>query len=151
MSKKSEKKYPPIDIKKEIEGQEKAKIKYGIDVSVVESALTEYLDQLDPIMWMNPKTKKSKAIAYVRRPSMKELKALIPPEVAKYMDNPSKVPETLEKKYEGFFYEKMAELIVVPKYTPEQWEAKANPWFIRKFWEHISEIAKLMEGQIEGF
>ena len=151
MSEKEKKKYPPIDVEEEIRGQDKAKAKFSMDLVDVESALTEYLDELDPIMWTNPKTKETKAIAWVRRPSMKQLKALIPPEMSKYMDDPSKMPKSTQKKYENFFYEKMSELVAIPEYTPEQWREKANPWLIRKFWEHISEITKLMEGQIEGF
>jgi len=94
---------------------------------------------------------KGKAIAWVRRPSMKQLKGLIPPEVAKYVNKPKAVPEELGKKYEKFFYEKMAEMIAVPERTAEEWEEKVNVWFIRKFWEHIANVAQLMEGQIEGF
>jgi len=76
---------------------------------------------------------------------------MIPQEMVKYMDDPSKAPEAVQKKYERFFYEKMEELIAIPKLNADQWEAKANPWFIRRFWEHVGQIAKLMEGQIEGF
>lgn len=141
-------KYPPMspeEIKKEEEQIEKGKTKYSMELSDVEKALTDYLEIVDPIMY------KEKAIAWVRRPSMKQLKELIPPEMAKYMDNPKSVPDSISKKYEGHFYKKMAELIKVPEYTAEQWEAKANPWFARLFWQHIADIAKLMEGQIEGF
>lgn len=152
MSKKPD--YPPLskeEIAKETEAMEKAKAKYSMEQTDVESALTEYLDVLDPIIWENPKTKETKAIAWVRRPSMKQLKDLIPPSMTKYINNPKSLPEEEAKEYEKFFYKKMAELIVVPKYTAEQWETKANPWFIRKFWDHIAEIAKFMQGQIEGF
>jgi len=135
----------PEDIKKEEETIEKGKTKYSMEQTEVEKALTEYLELTDPIVH------KGKAIAWVRRPSMKQLREMIPPEMAKYMDNPKDVPEETAKKYEGFFYKKMAELIKVPEYTAEQWEEKANPWFVRLFWEHIANIAKLMEGQVEGF
>jgi hypothetical protein len=143
-----EEKYPPMspeDIRKEEQTIERGKAKYSMLMADVEKALSEFLDQVDPIDW------KGKAIAWVRRPSMKELKALIPPEMAKYMDNPKAVPEEMTKRYEGHFYTKMAELIKIPKKTAEQWEATANPWFMRLFWEHIADIAKLMEGQVEGF
>lgn len=154
MSKKKGEKYPPMseeDIRRDARRQEEAKAKYSMKSVDVESALTEYLEMLDPILWTNPQTKETKAIAWVRRPSMKQLKGLIPPEMAKYMDDPAKVPDKVNKKYEKFFYEKMAEMISIPNLTAEQWKEKSNPWFIREFWSHIANIAKLMEGQIEGF
>jgi len=141
-------KYPPMspeDIRKEIEQTEKGKTKYSMEMSDVEKALTDYLEITDPLVH------NGKAIAWVKRPSMKQLKELIPPEMAKYMDDPKSAPELITKKYEGHFYKKMAELIKIPEHTAEQWEAKANPWLIRLFWQHIADIAKLMEGQVEGF
>jgi len=141
-------KFPPMspeDIKREEEAIEKGKTKFSMEQAEVEKALTEYLEIKDPIVH------KGKAIAWVKRPSMKQLREMIPPEMAKFMDNPKGVPEEVAKRYEGHFYKKMAELIVVPEYTAEEWEAKANPWFVRLFWEHVANIAKLMEGQVEGF
>lgn len=135
----------PEEIDAEIRGQEKARQKYSTDAAEVEEALTNYLKITDPIVH------NGKAIAWVRRPSMKELKALIPKEMYKYMDNPQDAPEATVKKYKNFFYEKMADLITVPNYTVAQWEEKANPWLVRKFWEHIGEIVKLMQGHVEGF
>jgi len=138
------------EIKEEARKMDVAKAKFSRDLNEVESALTEYLETLDPMLWTNSKGE-TVAIAWIRRPSMKKLKELIPKEMREYVDNPLEVPEELNKKYESHFYEKMAEMIAIPKCTSEEWEAKANPWFIRRFWEHIAEIAKLMEGQIEGF
>lgn len=152
MSEKIDKKYPAMskeDIEKDIARQEKAKTKYSMDTVEVEKALTEYMDILDPLLWENPKTGEEKAIAWIRRPSMKELKGLVPPELNEYVGK--RIPEDVAKKYEKFFYRKMAEMIAIPERTAEQWEEKANPWFIRRFWQHIADIASLMEGQIEGF
>jgi len=133
----------------EIKGHEKrvakTKAKYSMDQAEVERALTDFLNIKDPIVF------KGKAIAWVKRPSMKQLKAMIPQELRPYVDNPQDVPEEINKKYESFFYEKMAEIVVVPKKTAEEWEAYANPWFVRMFWAHIADVAKLMEGPIEGF
>lgn len=152
MSKKNdipiEEKYPSMseeDIKNESAAIEKGKAKLSMELSVVEDALTEFLNTPDPIVWNN------KAIMWVRRPTIKQLKALIPAEMREYVDSPKEIPEETSKKYEKFFYEKLAEMVTVPKYTAEQWKEKANPWFLRLFWEHIAKIAKLMEGQIEGF
>jgi len=155
MSEKSEKKksfaeqYPPLDekgIREQEELMDKAKQKYASEAQEVSDALTDYLNIKDPMVL------KGKAIAWVRRPSMKQLKELIPLEMRKYVNkDPDEIPKTINKKYEKFFYEKMAEMIVIPKYTPKEWEAKANPWLIRRFWLHISEIARLMEGHIENF
>lgn len=141
-------KYPPMspeDVRKEEERIRKGKAKYSMEQSEVEKALTEYLELVDPLVW------EGKAIALIRRPTMKQIKELIPEEMAKYADNPKGVPQEIAKKYEKHFYAKMAELIKVPEYTAEEWENKANPWFTRLFWEHINQIALMLEGQIEGF
>jgi len=141
-------KFPPMspeDIEREEKAIKKGKTKYSMEQTEVEKALADYLEITDPIVY------KDKAIAWVRRPTMKQLRAMIPPEMAKYFDDPKSVPEEIGKKYEKHFYIKMAELIKIPKYTAEEWEDKANPWFVRLFWEHIANIAKLMEGQVEGF
>jgi len=135
----------PEDLAKHPEKVAKTKAKYSMDQAKVEEALTDFLNIKDPIVF------KGKAIAWVKRPSMKQLKAMIPKELRPYVDNPQDVPEKVNKKYESFFYEKMAELIVIPERTAEEWEDYANPWFVRMFWEHIANIAKLMEGPIEGF
>ena len=140
---------PPLPseevIKKEEEKIAKAKAVFNIDQAEVEKNLTEYLAIKDPLMH------NGKAIALIRRPSMKELKALIPPEMRKYVDDPKGLPPEAGKKYEKFFYQKMSEYIVVPKKTAKEWEATINPWFIRLFFDHFAQIAKIMEGQIEGF
>lgn len=146
--KKISEKYPPLspkDVEEEKKGQEKAKIDFTQEQVEMEKNLTEYLSITDPLMY------KEKAIAQIRRPSMRELKELIPPDMRNYVNNPSEVPEEKVENYEKFFYKKMAEMITFPKYTAEEWEGIANPWFIRLFWEHIANIAKLMEGNIEGF
>jgi len=151
---KGKKKFPALsdeEIDKEIKGIDKAKARYSTETAEVEKALTEYMEILDPMLWTNPSTGETKAIAWVCRPTMKQLKALVPPEMREYADNPRDIPEKIGKKYEVFFYGKMSEIIAIPKRTPEEWKEKSNPWFVRKFWEHISEIAKMMEGQIEGF
>lgn len=143
------KKYGKAEKSKGIQAEEKqiqkTKQTYHLDQAEIEKNLTEFLAQKDPLMW------EGKAIALIKRPSMKELKKLIPPEMRKYVDNPEALPEKLGKKYEKFFYKKMSEFIVVPKKTPEEWEAMTNPWLIRLFWMHFASIARLMEGQIEGF
>jgi len=143
-----ERKYPPMspeDIKAEEKTIEEGKAKLSMEMSVVEDALTEYLSISDPVVY------KGKAVMWILRPTIKQLKALIPPEMREYVGNPKDVPEETGKKYEQFFYEKLAEMVTVPKYTAEQWQEKANPWLLRLFWEHIAKIARLMEGQIEGF
>jgi len=136
---------PPEEVKRHDERVARTKAKYSMDQAEVEKALTDFLNIRDPIV-VN-----GKAIAWVKRPSMKQLKAMIPKELRPYVDNPKDVPEELNEKYENFFYEKMAEIIVVPKRSASEWEEWANPWFVRLFWQHIANIAQLMEGPIEGF
>lgn len=135
----------PETISKHEEKIEKTKAKYSIDMAEVEKNLTEFLEVKDPIVV------KGKAIMWVKRPSMKELKSIIPQELRPYVDDPASVPEEVNERYETHFYAKMAELVAVPKRTAEQWEATANPWVIRLFWHHIANIAQSLEGNIEGF
>lgn len=152
--KKGKEKFPALskeEIEREAKAQEKASVQYSMEQAEVEKALTEYMEMLDPILWTNPRTNVEKAIAWVRRPTMKQLKALIPPDVAKYVDKGEEIPEELNKKYEKYFYEKMSELIAIPERTPAEWEEKINPWFLRLFLEHVNNIAKFVQGQIEGF
>lgn len=130
---------------KATKNMEKAKQDYNIDQAEVLRNLTDYLNIKDPIKW------NGKVIALVRRPSMKELKELIPKDLRKFVDDPKGLPNEEAKEYETFFYKKMSEFITVPNWSPEEWEINGNPWFIRLFFDHLSQIAKLMEGNIEGF
>lgn len=142
-------KHRPLEKKggvgEEIKREKKAKEKYNIDIAEVEKNLTEFLDIKDPIRF------NGKVIAMCRRPSMKELKELIPKELQPYLEDPTGLPEDKIDEYDDFFYAKLSELIVVPNFTPKKWKEKANPWFIRLFWEHIASIAKVFEMRIEGF
>lgn len=146
-------KYPPLDkggIKDEIEGQKTAKTVYAANAMEIEKNFTEFNKVLDPIYGQLPDGKKA-TIALVHRPKMRQIRALIPPEMAKYIAKGENPPEELEKKYAKFIYQKMAELIAVPEKTAEEWEEDSNPWFLNKFWKHIADIQTLIEGQSEGF
>jgi len=153
MTKKSfAEKYPALDeegIKKEIKGQETAKTKYAAEALEIEKNFAEFCEVLDPIEWKNPNTGKFVKIGLVRRPTMKQMKEMVPPEMAKYVGK--KAPKELEEKYAKFFYQKMSEMIVIPEKTASEWEAEGNPWYMRMFWQHIADIVKLIEGQAEGF
>lgn len=135
----------PEDIKGHEKKVQATKTKFSMDAAEVEKALTEYLELTDPIVF------EGKAIMWCKRPSMKQLKAMIPKEMRPYIANPEKVPDKLNKKYEDFFYEKMAELIAVPTKSVAEWQNIANPWLVRLFWNHIADIAELLEGRVEGF
>lgn len=145
MQKKQQKGLTPKQILEDAKRQDRARQQYSTDLAEVEGALTAFMEQKDPIVW------EGKAIAWVRRPTMRQLKELIPVEMRKYANNPENLPEELTEKYEGFFYEKMSEMIAIPKRSPKEWEETTNPWFIRIFWEHMAYITQMMEGEIEGF
>jgi hypothetical protein len=130
---------------KELLAQKKVKAEYSRDLSQVEAALTEFLKEPTPIIW------KGKAIAWVRQPTMKEIKELVPAELMKYADNPEGAPLKIQQQYEDHFYEKMALLIVTPELTAEQWKSKSNPTFLKIFWEHIGKIAQEVQVRTEGF
>jgi len=128
-----------------LQEQEEAKAKYNADVAIVEAALTEFLDIKDPIVF------KDKAIAWVRRPTMKEMKSMFPVEMLQDMEDLDKVPPEKAEEYNKVLFDIMAKLIEIPKYTAEEWERKANPYFIKMFYEHIGKIALILQTQIEGF
>jgi len=130
---------------KATKNMEKAKQDFNVDQAEVLRNLTDYLKIKDPLIW------DGKVIALIRRPSMKELKELIPPDLRQYVNDPNGLPPEKAAEYESFFYEKMAEFIVVPKKDSKGWEATANPWFIRLFFDHLRQIAQLLEGNVEGF
>lgn len=142
------KKHPPMspaEIKKAKKETEKSKENYAVTMASIEQALTEYMEIRDPIKY------NGKVIMLVRRPTMKELQALIPKDIGPFIADPSNVSDEELKKYDQLFYGSLASLIVVPKRTAEEWAKTATPWLLRLFFEHINRISKVMEGEAEGF
>ena len=128
--------------------EEMAKSKYNSEMAIVEAALTEFLDIKDPIVW------NKKAIAWVRRPTMKELKILFPTDMLNAMSEGKSIedlsPEKAEE-YDNTLYGIMGDLIVIPKFTGEQWKSKSNPYLIKLFYDHIAKIALILQPQVENF
>lgn len=151
------KKHPPLKDGKEIEvsqksineiiiEQEKAKEKYNVDMASVEAALTDFLQVKDPIVI------KGEAIAWVRRPTMKEIKNLFPREMIEAIDaKATNIPKEKTEEWDKRMFQIMSDLIVIPKYTAEQWEEKTNSIFLRLFYEHLSNIVKVVSPEVEGF
>lgn len=126
--------------------QEKARKKYRLDMAQVEKSLTEYLQTSEPVLW------EGKPILWVRRPSMREIKALTPTKKQmEYMENPQNMPDALQKEYDDRFYAKFSELVVAPKKTADEWREIMNPWLLRLFWGYIAKIGNLLGAEIEGF
>ena len=145
-------KYPALDakgIERQKAGQQATKTKYTAKALEIEKNFTAFGEVLDPIEWKDPNTEKFKTIAMVRRPTMKQMKEMVPPEMVKYVGK--KAPKELEEKYAKFMYQKMSEMIAIPERIADGWEEYANPWFMRKFWQHIEDIVKMIEGESEGF
>jgi len=148
----AEKKFEAVDPQEDLRKQQLAKASFTYDVAEIEKNLTNYLQMVDPIFDEDKKT----VIAVVKRPTMAEMKALVPPEMQKYAamdpkDIPKDVMEQMNIKYEDFYFEKMSEMIVAPKLSAAEWKAKANPWFLQKFWSHIESISELASGKVETF
>lgn len=146
----SESKDPQVESKSVddiLREQEEAKKDYNVDMAVVEAALTEFLEIKDPIVY------NKKAIAWVRRPTMKELKTMFPNEMLELMDanKLDDLPPEEAEKYNKVLYDAMANLIVIPKHTAEEWENKSNPYFLKMFYEHIANMALILQPQVEGF
>ena len=125
--------------------QTEAKAKYESGLNIVETNLLDFLSIEDPIIF------NGKVIACVKRPTNAQIRAMVPHGLTKYKDKPQDIPEEDLKKYEKELTELMAILITKPKWTPQEWEEKSNPWFIRLFWEHIGNISQMAQVQIEGF
>lgn len=164
MGKKEEflKKHPPLaeeqgsfvgkeDLKKKSVSQamkdmDKARQKYQFDLAEAERNLTEYLKISDPIIVDD------KPIFWIRRPSMKEIKALTPnKEQMAYMENPENMPTKLQKEYDDRFYKKISELITAPEKTSDEWREVMNPWVLRLFWGYIAKIGNILGAEVEGF
>lgn len=125
---------------------DKARQKYQFSMAEAEKNLTEYLDITDPVV------ADGKPILWIRRPSMKEIKALTPTkEQIDYMEKPQTMPSELQKEYDDRFYKKFSELVVAPKKTSDEWRDVMNPWLLRLFWGYIAKIGNILGAEIEGF
>jgi len=125
--------------------QERIRQQYSTDMTGIEQNLTEFLTIEDPLVYQG------KVLAWIKRPSNKELRALVPPEMRKYAKNPSDIPDELLDKYDDEIVGVLAKLITRPKWSAEEWKTKMNPWFTRLFWEHIGYITNLAQVELEGF
>jgi len=162
MSKEFHKKHKPLeegsgsfvskaDLKKKTVNQamhemEEAQKKFQLNMAEAEKNLTDYLKISDPIVV------DGKPIFWVRRPSMKEIKALTPnkAEMA-YMENPEEMPTKMQKEYDERFYVKISELVTAPKKTPDEWRDVMNPWILRLFWGYIAKVGNILGAEVEGF
>jgi len=126
--------------------QEKAKAKYEGAIQKVEKNLLDFLKIEDPIIF------NEKAIMWMRRPSNKELRNMVPKELVEYVGKPAtEIPDEVLENYDEQIYAMMGELITKPKWTAEQWADKTNPWLTRLFWDHIANIIRMTQAEIEGF
>lgn len=154
------KKHKPLNEDKDIEivnrksisdvitEQEQIKKQYNADMASVESALTDFLNIKDPIVF------NGKAIAWVRRPTMKELKNLFPREMMEAVKDQKQFESISQEQAESWdkeMYKVMSNLIEIPKHTAEEWETKSNSVFVSLFYEHLANIVKKISPDIEGF
>ena len=145
-------KYPPLDkagIERQKAGQKATRTKFVVEAAEIEKNFTTFIEILDPLEYKNPSTGKLMQVALVRRPSMKEMKNMVPKELAKY--DGKKIPKNLEGRYEEFMYDTMAKMIATPKKDAKGWEEYANPWFMRLFWTYIKNIINIVEGEADHF
>lgn len=136
----------PKTIEEAWKEQDKAKKKYESNIQKVEENLLDFLKVEDPIIY------NEKVLAWMRRPSNKEIRKMIPKELMEYEDKPAtEIPDEILEKYDKKIYSMMAELITKPKWTAEEWTNKTNPWFTRLFWDHITNIIRMTQAEIAGF
>lgn len=144
------KRNPPLDeegLARQKAGQQATKTKFVAEAAEIEKNFAKFNEILDPLEYMVGGKKLQ--VALVCRPSMRELKNMVPKELAKYEGK--KIPKNLEPKYEKFMYDTMAKMITVPKKTANEWEEYANPWFMRLFWTYIKNISTIVEGEADHF
>jgi len=152
MSSKEEKlieKHAPLKPKEvaEVKKQaQQAKNIYEIEQSKVEENLSNFLKKADPVL-----DEDGNPILYIRRLSMRELKSLLPQELMDFKGKAEEIDPQLSEKFEKEFYVKLAEVIVAPKKTAEEWEEAINPWLLKAIWNHFALMTEVLSGQIEGF
>lgn len=135
------KKHKPLtreDLEKYKKISEERKAKYSMDMNVVEANLLGFLERPRPVL--DPVTKVP--ILWIRDVTFNELKEMIPPEMAEYVDNPEAIDPKKLEEYDQKFYEIISDLIVIPKHDAEWWRSHMNAKLARVIQD---EIAKMLE------
>ena len=111
----------------------------------LEQKIQSFSKKVDPLV-INGET-----YAYVLRPTGEQYERIIPPELAKFRNNPEKITFELARKYENDMYALMEELIVSPKHDAKWWKKNTTDEFMAAFQAHIFIIREKLQEDIQNF
>lgn len=92
-----------------------------------------------------------KTLAMVKRPTNSQFRRFTPPEMLKYSNHPEEIPPELAVKYETDMYALMAELIVTPKRTAEEWRDSTGDAFMAAFQAHLFGVRQKLAKETAAF
>ena len=144
------KKHKPLtkeDLEKYKKISEERKAKYSMEMETVEANLLEFLKRPRPVL--DPETKVP--ILWIRDVTFNELKQMIPPEMAKYVDNPEAIDPKKLEEYDNRFYKIISDLIVIPKHNAEWWKKHMNSKLARLIQDEIAKMLEDMGVEMENF
>lgn len=90
-------------------------------------------------------------LAIVRRPTAKQFKRFVPPQLGKYKKKPESIPQDVALAYEQDIYKLMEELIVQPKHNADEWQGLIGDDFVAAFQAHLFKIRKKMIETVKSF
>ena len=97
------------------------------------------------------KTPEGIVLAVVRHPTAAQFTRFVPPELAKYKNNPENMPYDTAIKYEQDIYKLMEELIVYPKHSAKEWQELVGDDFTALFQAHLMNVRKKVTETIKSF
>lgn len=97
------------------------------------------------------KTPEGKVVGIVKRPTAEQFRKFTPPELAKHKGDPDAITYEEAEKYEKAIYALMAELIVTPKHTAEEWRKTTGDEFAALFQAHLFKVRKQMVESVKNF
>jgi len=90
-------------------------------------------------------------LAIVKRPTAKQFKRFVPPQLAKYREKPESIPIEVATEYETDIYNLMAELITRPEHTADEWQKLVGDDFVAVFQAHLFKIRQKMAETVQSF
>lgn len=130
-----------------VEEQESLEREVIVASKAMEQEISSFSIKIDELI--NPVTKN--VMCKVKRPTASQWKQLVPPELAKYKEDPKSIPIELAEKYESLVYDMMAELIVQPQHPAQWWKDNTTYDFVALFQEHIMKVFDKMSENIGNF
>lgn len=141
------KKYANKTPEEMVKEQEDLEEEVAIRSTSMEQAIHKYSSKTDEMK--NPDTQEIMAV--VKRPTAEQYRRTIPPQLAKFKDNPEDIPYELGVEYEDDLYELMSEMIVQPQHDAGWWRKNTGPEFMMIFQAHIVKVYWKLQEQANAF